>query len=64
MKIVNYLADPFRYCEENCNHDLARGVSVRDLLARDGPHPAMQHVFGVGAIRAVLLPGTGVPDAA
>ena len=32
--------DPYRTCEGGrCNHDLARAVSVTDLLGEDGPFP-------------------------
>lgn len=31
--------DWYRQCEQDCNHELQRGVSVADLLSRDGPHP-------------------------
>lgn len=31
--------DPFRGCEEKCNHDLVRGVLVEELVGdSDGPH--------------------------
>ena len=64
MNTVNHLVDPFRYCEENCNHDLARGVSVRELLRSDGPHPAARMAIAIGGTRALILPEDGVPDAA
>jgi hypothetical protein len=32
--------DPYRSCEQQCNHDLGRGVLLADLLGSDGPHPA------------------------
>jgi hypothetical protein len=32
--------DPYRTCEDGrCNHDLARAVSITDLLGDDGPFP-------------------------
>lgn len=30
--------DPYRRCERGCQHDLARGVSLEELLGADGPH--------------------------
>ena len=61
MTTVERLVDRFRSCEESCNHDLARGVSVRELLDRDGPHPAAQ-IVGFGSTRVIVLPD--YPDAA
>ncbi|HEX9854371.1 MAG TPA: hypothetical protein VGC47_03590 [Acidimicrobiia bacterium] len=29
--------DPYGRCEARCNHDLANGVTVAELLGRDGP---------------------------
>lgn len=29
--------DPYVRCEMRCHHDLARGVSVLEMLDRDGP---------------------------
>lgn len=31
--------DPYRSCEEHCNHDLAHGVTIDELLGGDGPYP-------------------------
>lgn len=30
--------DPFARCEVKCNHDLARGVTLEELLSVDEPH--------------------------
>lgn len=30
--------DPFAACELDCKHDLARGVSIEELLEADGPY--------------------------
>lgn len=30
--------DPYRRCEDHCNHDLVRGILVSDLLSGDGPY--------------------------
>jgi len=32
-------ADPYRFCEQRCSHDLGEGVLLRELLAGDGPYP-------------------------
>jgi len=33
--------DPYRFCQrENCEHDLVKGVLLRELLMLDGPHPS------------------------
>lgn len=33
--------DPYRFCQrENCEHDLVKGVLIRELLTIDGPHPS------------------------
>ena len=32
-------ADPYRFCEHRCSHELGDGVLLRDLLGGDGPHP-------------------------
>ena len=45
--------DPFRHCEGTCNHDLAPGVLVADLLRGDGPHPPLL-VIGFGSERERL----------
>ena len=34
----SFIEDPYRRCEDHCNHDLVRGVLVADLIAADGPH--------------------------
>ncbi len=43
--------DPYGTCLDGCNHDLAPGVLVSDLLAGDGPRPALELVFGLPAVR-------------
>ena len=30
--------DPYRKCEEHCNHDLVRGILIDELLGGDGPY--------------------------
>ncbi len=52
MEIVH---DPYRRCEEHCNHDLARGIGVSELLGSDGPHPAAHLVVSFSLQRAVVL---------
>jgi len=31
--------DPYTRCEASCSHDLARGITVAELLDADGPFP-------------------------
>ena len=47
--------DPYRRCEQSCNHDLARGVSLDELLDRDGPHPDSHLIVSFSLQRAVVL---------
>lgn len=37
--------DPYRRCEQKCNHDLARGVSIAELLGSDGPHSDLRDMI-------------------
>jgi len=30
--------DPYASCEVDCKHDLARGLSIEELLETDGPY--------------------------
>ncbi len=32
--------DPYGGCEDDCHHDVARGVTVKELREGDGPYPA------------------------
>jgi len=34
-----HVQDPYRSCEEHCNHDLGRGALISELLTGDGPYP-------------------------
>ena len=34
----DHIDDPYRRCEDHCNHDLVRGILVSDLLGLDGPY--------------------------
>ena len=44
--------DPYRACEHGqCNHDLARAVTVADLLGDDGPFPPRQMIVNLGTSR-------------
>jgi hypothetical protein len=47
--------DPYRRCEQACNHDLARGVSLDELLGRDGPHPDSHLIVSFSLQHAVVL---------
>ncbi len=55
MEKLEIVHDPYRRCEEHCNHDLARGIGVRDLLSGDGPHPAAHLIVNFSLERAVVL---------
>ncbi len=55
MERTEHVHDPYRRCEEHCNHDLARGIGVADLLAGDGPHPAAHLIVNFSLQRAVVL---------
>jgi hypothetical protein len=35
---LEHIDDPYRRCEDHCNHDLVRGILVSDLLGTDGPY--------------------------
>jgi hypothetical protein len=48
-------SDAFRSCEEQCNHDLARGVTIAELLGGDGPYPPGYLMVSFSAQRAALL---------
>jgi hypothetical protein len=42
------VSDPYARCEEQCNHDLSRGVSAKELMGlEDGPkgiwHPLLNN---------------------
>jgi len=47
--------DPYRTCEHHCNHDLARGVTIAELLSGDGPHPPSQLLVNLSYDRASLF---------
>ncbi|NQV06645.1 hypothetical protein HQ535_08830 [bacterium] len=53
--------DPYRTCEHHCNHDLARGVTLAELWATDGPHPQSHAVVSLSYARATLFDDEGVP---
>ncbi len=48
--------DPYRNCEAGqCNHDLARAVTIPDLFAADGPFPPSHTIVNFGSTRASLF---------
>ena len=55
--------DPYRACEDGrCNHDLARAVSVSELLGDDGPFPPSFLVVNLSTSRgATLVDDAGHP---
>ena len=43
------IKDPYTSCEAGpCNHDLARAVTIDDLLASDGPFPPSHMIVNLG----------------
>lgn len=50
------IKDPFRDCESGrCNHDLARGIALDDLLAEDGPYPPSYLIVNLRSARPSLF---------
>jgi hypothetical protein len=47
--------DPYERCEDRCTHDLARGVTVIDLLRGDGPHAPTHLIVSFQNMQAVVL---------
>lgn len=44
-----YVNDPYRTCESgHCNHDLARGIGIAELLGDDGPFPPSHLIVSLG----------------
>lgn len=55
METFEIVHDPYRRCEEQCNHDLARGILVSDLIADDGPHPPSHLIVNFTLQRALVI---------
>jgi len=49
------IPDPYRHCEQACNHDLSRGVGVAELLGGDGPYPAGHVLVNLSPHRSALF---------
>ncbi len=50
------LRDPYTNCEAGqCNHDLAKAVTIEDLLADDGPFPPGYTIVNLGSARPTLF---------
>ena len=48
--------DPYRSCEHGrCTHDLARAVTLDDLLGRDGPFPPSHMIVNLARNRPTLF---------
>lgn len=43
---TDVLHDPFARCEDACNHDLAAGLTLAELLGGDGPNAPVWVVSG------------------
>lgn len=45
-----YVLDPYARCEynggEHCRHDVSRGITIAELLGKDGPYPTLSHLDG------------------
>ena len=55
MEPFDVVHDPYRRCEDQCNHDLARGILVSELLSGDGPHPPSHLIVNFTLQRAVVV---------
>lgn len=50
------IKDPYAACENGrCNHDLARAVTISDLMSDDGPFPPSHMIVNLGSARATLF---------
>ena len=50
------IKDPYTNCETGqCNHDLARAVTIEALLADDGPFPPSQMIVSLRSAGATLF---------
>jgi hypothetical protein len=54
---VNHpISDPYVACEHGqCSHDLARAVTIDDLLASDGPFPPNHMIVNLASVRPSLF---------
>ncbi len=50
-----HVQDPYRACEEHCNHDLGRGALISELLGGDGPYPPAYLIASLTPSRAQLF---------
>ena len=48
-------SDPYRGCEKDCCHDLARGVLTDELTEKDGPYPGTADLDGGAAFVLAAL---------
>jgi len=55
MEPFDVVHDPYRRCEDQCNHDLARGILVSELLSGDGPHPPSHLIVNFSLQRAAVI---------
>jgi len=55
MEPFDVVHDPYRRCEDQCNHDLARGILVSDLLSGDGPHPPSHLIVNFNLQRVAII---------
>lgn len=59
MTDFDAIDDPYRRCEDHCNHDLVRGILVSELLASDGPYRPTNLVITLPLDRTRIM---GVAD--
>ena len=57
MGQVNHpINDPYQNCESGqCSHDLARAITIDDLLNTDGPYPPSHLIVNLAAPRPSLF---------
>jgi len=56
MESLEAIDDPYRRCEDHCNHDLVRGVLVADMMASDGPFKPSNLVITLPILTATERP--------
>jgi len=59
--VENVRHDPYRTCEQACNHDLARAVTIEELFGEDGPFPPSPMIVTLASSRAVLFDDDELP---
>ncbi len=47
--------DPYSSCEQGCNHDLVRGVTIAELMGVDGPYPTVRPTIELPGGLALII---------